>query len=86
MALGALSYAKRRGLAYRKIYRSSVSIIFRFQNFAIRRSQPSRSRADIGREAMLLCWISCMVKQLAAAHVAGLRTDRSRHDPGIDLK
>ncbi len=68
MALGALSYAKRRGLRIPK----DLSIIgfdnISLSEFAIRHSQRSLSRATkSAAKRCSFCWISFTVKQLAAA-------------------
>lgn len=70
MALGARFRTPNvAACGYRKIYPSSDSIIFRFQNFAIRRSQRFLSRATKSvAKRCFFCWISFTVKQLAAAH------------------
>lgn len=68
MALGHYRMRSAAACAYRKICRSSDSIIFRCQNFAILHSRPWRSRAMIlVVKRCFFCWISCMVKQLTAA-------------------
>lgn len=67
MALGHYRMRNAAACAYRKICRLSVSIIFRFQNFAIPRSQPFRSHATtLAVKRCFFCSISCRVKQLAA--------------------
>jgi LacI family repressor for deo operon, udp, cdd, tsx, nupC, and nupG len=70
MALGHFLMPNAAVCACQKICRSSGSIIFLFQNFAIRHSQPSRNPATrLAAKRCSFCWISCMVKQLAVGHV-----------------